>query len=463
MVPVLQPLPLDWSGAAIGNRTNGEIHNLTPQYEWPYRIIVMEKGYFYTKGLHLMDNRGYVLKENQDYQCIAINKEVIKVTSSTAAAVILITNPSVGNIVLVDAQMVGGRFCNLNPAILDTAANVVFSKNRKVYWKNIKNKPDSLRPSGHLHALWELYGFTEQTDILKRMTTALDKKSAQAFIDLFDEYKNAMLNVERDKAAIEGQLTAHINDSNNPHILTKDQVGLSVVYNASIATEDEARLASGSLLNVYATPLRARQSIESNFYPALTAHVTNYNNPHADTAAKLGTMTNVEFSLALVNYYDKGSTVTRTNALMGYNYPQLINVTTRNIPIQNITSGILSQPQFATSWGPAGTVAVPGPNGVLTWRSIADIINQYGPKGNQVIWTNFTFGNTVNSAAEVYRITGQLASVIGTNFPENSIAVFRHEWWFVGKSGGYVNTIVHNLGMATMRGGQWVIPGWPRM
>lgn len=463
MVPVLQPLPLDWSGKSPSNRTKGEIHNIASQYDLPYRIIVMEKGYFYTEDLWIMDNRGYVLKEDQDYQCISLNKEIAKVTSKTACAVILITNPDVGNIIRIDAQMAGGRFCSLTPAILETAFNVVDSANRKVYWRNLTNKPNNYRPNGHLHALWELYGFTEPTNVLKRMSTALDKKTSNAFDGLFNEYLYQMSLIGQDLTAAEAQLTAHINDHNNPHQFSRKQAQLEYVYNASIATEVEARQASGTLLYTYATPLRARQAIESNFYPTLEFHLTDYNNPHQDTAAKLGTYTTLEFGLKLQNYYTRGETVNDTYRLVGRTYPEIVALTRNRIPIQNITVGVLNQMQYAASIAPPGTIAVPGPNGILMWRSVAEIVNKYAPKGAEVIYTRSIFGNTVNSAAEVYRVKAWIASLVGTNFPEDSIFIFVHEWWFVGKAGGYMNTIVHNLGMATLKNKQWVIPGWPGM
>lgn len=63
------------------------------------------------------------------------------------------------------------------------------------------------------------------------------------------------------KQATEGELKAHSNATNNPHNVTKSQVGLSNVQNFGVSNQATAE--AGTSNNVYMTPLRTKQAIDS--------------------------------------------------------------------------------------------------------------------------------------------------------------------------------------------------------
>lgn len=452
MIPVLQALPFDKTGKSPNNRTKGEVHDLTPQFDMPYRIVVMEKGYFYTNDLYIMDNRGKVLQEDIDYQCLVMEPEIAKKQGMQACAVIVVTNPEVGGMLYVEAQMVGGLYCSLNSAILEMAANVLRSANRKVLWRNLKDKPSSYRANGHLHALWELFGFTEQTDIIHRMTTAVSKIAKKDFDALYAEFGIKFNAIKADMADIESRLTTHIADTNDPHDITATQVQLNLVINASIATQAQAQTASNAVMNAYATPLRAAQSVATNFTPALNAHVTDYNNPHQDTAAKLGTMTKVEMNTLANQYYNSGETVDATLSLGGTTYAAYYTSVRANLPAVNLTTGILPYQTYTPSAGNNTMMLVPTAGGVLGWRTIASIFEVYEKKGNQVIYAG-TMAYTTSPSA--------LAGIIGTNYPEETIAVYHSSASYkIGTGNGSHTTLVESIAMAVLKGGVWQSPGW---
>lgn len=452
MIPVLHALPIDWSGESPDNRTKGEVHDLSPQFDLPYRIVVMEKGYFYTDNMYIIDNRGHVLEEDKDYQCLLMEQTIAKKRGLNACAVIVITNPSVGNFLYIEAQMVGGIYCSLNKAILEQAANVIRSVNRKVYWKNITGKPSSFRPNGHMHALWELFGFTPQTATIHRMTTALDKMSKKEFDNLYGEFNIRFDAVKKDLTDVEARLTTHINDQSDPHDVTALQVQLDLVYNAEPSTLTQAQTASGTVMNAYATPLRAAQSVASNFTPQLTAHINDTNNPHQDTAAKLGTMTNIEMNQHANKYYNRGDTVTYSVGLGGLPWGTFYNQVRSNLPSANLTTGFLPWQTFSGQvWQGGGYVLAPSVLGILGWRSIASIFTLYGKKGNNILYAG-TIGFASPGAT--------LNSILGHGWPYNTIAIYRSNITYgIGTSNGSINTPVSTLGMAMYNGGSWVVPG----
>jgi len=86
-------------------------------------------------------------------------------------------------------------------------------------------------------------------------------------------------------------LTAHINDTNNPHNTNKAQVGLGNVQNYGVATQSQAQ--TGTDNSTYMTPLRVFEAIEVRVRAPMLDHVNNTNNPHGTTKAQVG-LSNVD-------------------------------------------------------------------------------------------------------------------------------------------------------------------------
>ena len=453
MIPILQALPLDWSAANINNRTKGELHDLSPQFGLPYRIMVLDKGYFYTKNIFLMDSNGRELTEDIDYQCLVFEPTVAKKTGYTACAVIVIINPTVSNYVRVDAQMVGGDYCSLKSAILATAANVIQVANRPVKWENIIDKPSSYHPNGHLHALWELFGFTPQTAIIHRMTTAMNKMAVKEFDNLYGEFIAKFSQISSNVTDTNARLATHIADHQNPHRVNGVQTVTSHITNGSPASLAQAQTASGTVMNAYATPLRVMDSIKTNFLPNLVSHATDYNNPHNDSAALLGVFTNVELQNKGNQYYNRGQTVTYSNALGNFSTRSFYNDVRTDVPLSNITTGVLNWSTYANMAPPnSNYIACPGPNGTVVWRTIQSIIDQYVTKGNQVIYAGIM---------TTPQPTALIGNVVGNNWPNGTICVVRYSHYYeTGNGNGTTYTTVDTLGMATIVNGVWTAPGW---
>lgn len=98
-------------------------------------------------------------------------------------------------------------------------------------------------------------------------------------------------------------VTDHIMDNNNPHGVTKAQVGLDQVQNFGIATEAEAQDATA--VNKYMTPLAVRQAINALVGDSSNAHVTDYTNPHNVTAAQVGAYDRDEVNQLLSDKLDQ--------------------------------------------------------------------------------------------------------------------------------------------------------------
>ena len=66
--------------------------------------------------------------------------------------------------------------------------------------------------------------------------------------------------IDTDVASVNEALTNHIQNKNNPHSVTKAQVGLGSVENYGIASANEAK--AGNVNNKYMTPQRVKEAVE---------------------------------------------------------------------------------------------------------------------------------------------------------------------------------------------------------
>lgn len=81
-------------------------------------------------------------------------------------------------------------------------------------------------------------------------------------------------------------LDAHKADYNNPHRTTKTQVGLGLVENYGIATTQEVIAAAAT--NKYLVPAHLKIYLDNGIVPVINQHLGDYNNPHRVTKAQVG-------------------------------------------------------------------------------------------------------------------------------------------------------------------------------
>ena len=121
------------------------------------------------------------------------------------------------------------------------------------------------------------------------------------------KYANAAIVLEAHNAAVStsaASLLSHTSNTSNPHGTTKSHVGLSNVQNFSV-TNDYA----GSSTTLYVSQRALSDglaSISTGFTQTLTSHIANVNNPHGTTKAHVG--------LSNVQNFPVSSSATSTSA-----------------------------------------------------------------------------------------------------------------------------------------------------
>ncbi len=150
---------------------------------------------------------------------------------------------------------------------------------------------------------------------VKYMTPALVKEAILAIADM--------------GAALE-QLNNHIENLNNPHNVTKAQVGLGSVQDFGVATLAEAQ--AGTVSNKYMTPELVKAAIAANVdWTRLDNHIGDQNNPHSVTAEQVGAYTKAAVDAALLNKLDKTAKAADSSLLEGKTLAEVIAQTTLSV------------------------------------------------------------------------------------------------------------------------------------
>lgn len=151
-------------------------------------------------------------------------------------------------------------------------------------WDVITNKPTTFIPSAHTHTESQI------TDLDKYTKREVDDKLAEkAPNQLASSTDNGLMSATdySNLTTALQQLTtvmAHVENTANPHSVTKSQVGLSSVLNYGIATQANAEAGTSNAL--YMTPLRVKNAIDK-FVPTALSGFTNDKNFVSSNATQI--------------------------------------------------------------------------------------------------------------------------------------------------------------------------------
>ncbi len=115
-----------------------------------------------------------------------------------------------------------------------------------------------------------------------------------------DRYMTPQRTTQLVQEFVSVQLDGHATRTDNPHDVSKSQVGLSLVENYGIATA--AEMTAGTATNKYVTPALVHNKIQTYTATLMDAHVNNTNNPHSTTAAQVGAYSITQMNNLLLDY-----------------------------------------------------------------------------------------------------------------------------------------------------------------
>ena len=274
--------PLDGTGLSPDNLVVGEEHQLSAR---AVRCVAPTYGGFFAESMVVKDLatdmpliRGvdYTFGELFEFPTGRYGKEIF--------GLIAITKPNVAGVKLT-YQALGGDYAYS----MDTIIAMIDSLNlgdRPVEWGEIIGHPVMFNPASHLHDIGDIYGFEYVVHAIERLRAAVllgDVASHDEIYRYIDRLGNEQAAAI---AAVLAALNAHIADKNNPHAVTKAQVGLGSVQNYATATQ--AQMDAGIANNLYVTPNIVAKYVADKAGTMLAAHIADKSNPHATTKAQVG-------------------------------------------------------------------------------------------------------------------------------------------------------------------------------
>lgn len=232
---------LDLTGVNRNNYIHKEPYKLT---NTKVRTLVPLYGPFYTESLVLTDDAtGRVLEREIDFICVEMVRDLTASTGKEVCSLILITNQDVSETGTISRQIVGGNF-QYDSSSIGRLYEAVMNDNRTVDWLRVTNKPTGFPTTEHRHLLEDLFGFESVVAAIDRLRNAIFLSDVPAYEFLVDWIVNRY-----------DVIFQHVKDTNNPHKVTKEQLGLSLVNNLDILlrTDIDQAIKSGNIFNKYVT------------------------------------------------------------------------------------------------------------------------------------------------------------------------------------------------------------------
>lgn len=264
MTDITHSYPFDPRGDKASNLITAERHVLSPPAWKDYHFIIPKLAPFFRGSLVLRHlDTGRELVEGVDWLA---SHRFIDASRATAkpiyGSITLFDKKLTGVVELVSYQTLGGDWTIDG----DTITQILVQKHsnpRITTWEEVVDVPFQFPVIDHEYDLADLVGMSEVREAIDSVADAIS------------------INSE-----IGPTVNNHLANRNNPHQVSKMQVGLGNVEDLPIATRAEAL--EGMSDSAYMTPRRTRQASERIVEDAISQHVNSDTNPHQVTKAQVG-------------------------------------------------------------------------------------------------------------------------------------------------------------------------------
>ena len=333
--PIIPVYPFDPTAQAATNKITGEQQVITAVNFKDYHMVVPRYAPFHgdTVRVRRRNLQGTIttLTLGIDYY---LGHHFYSASFNSAKpwyGSIYLLDRSLDGTILIDYQTVGGIWTIDLPTITQILADRL-NNPLITTWEEVVDLPEKFPPIDHD---WEIMDAVGMGDLVLSLASIEDAL--------------------RDTGS--GAINSHLIDFENPHRVTKAQVGLGSVQNYGIATVAEAN--AGTSTNKYMTPALVRGAIATQVGNAFALHAADQSNPHMVTAAQVGAYTKQEVDSAIQNIINTGLTAndtthfngltaaefkawvlegTAANSILfnGYTYQQVYDQIRTDIPASNI-------------------------------------------------------------------------------------------------------------------------------
>lgn len=254
----------DPSGGLAANRVPPESHTITPANGSDFDVIIPSFAPFFRKGLVVKHiTSGQTLVEGIHFDLGYKFEAASKQTATPIYGAIVITDRTLSGQLTVEYQTLGGEWVMDTQEILTILQNVKTDP-RTVRWEYVIDKPITFPPVDHLHHSDDLVGMDDVTKGIEAIRVAIGDSAGKALSALLE----------------------HLRDHANPHEVTLVQLGLDSLGALSESTTADVDAGTDNLRFISAR--RLQYFLTSKVQPAINTHANNKNNPHGVTKAQVG-------------------------------------------------------------------------------------------------------------------------------------------------------------------------------
>jgi hypothetical protein len=281
-VPPIIQYPLDLSGVSPTNKVENERRTIAINTE---RAFVPIAGPFYTASFKIFnDDTNEELRPVDDYLLVQpMAQASLRSSFDVQSAVVLKIAAPIR--VRYSYQVVGGEYSWNLQGLADLIAELALDE-RPVKWGAIVGRPTMYPPAPHIHDIGDSFGWEYVVWQLERITYAILAGDEASHDELRQQMQIIRDGLQANIDALDARFTAHASDMNNPHQTTKAQVGLSLVDNYDTATNAEAL--AGVVNNRFMTPLLSSVLATRIATEEVAEHEARKDNPHVVTKAQVG-------------------------------------------------------------------------------------------------------------------------------------------------------------------------------
>lgn len=231
--------PLDLSGNAASNLVENELHTVTEANFRDYFFIVPNFAPFYIDNfecIYILAGDERPLVEGVDFNFALPYVAGIRSTGKLLYGAITLNNLDIAGILRMKYQTLGGEWVVNRLHVLQVLAEKVYNP-RTTIWDVVTDKPEIFPPIPHY---MDYDNFYSQVDLINAI---------QAIADNIATY--------RDESAI----IRHLTNTENPHEVSLEQLGIPLIGNWRRATEAEVMLGESHITLVTPETLKAVRNV----------------------------------------------------------------------------------------------------------------------------------------------------------------------------------------------------------
>lgn len=210
MAPTIARFQFDRTGRDRDNFVPGEVHSIGTHAR---RIIAPKYGAFFAKGVVLQDlftNKELV--HGTHYLFDSSRTDVVGITGQGVYGLIVVTDPTVSDMVSLDYQAVGSPYDTHLPDAV-RMAQILAGDTRTVSVNDVSGIPDAFTPSKHFQNLADFSNFDTQAHAVERLRMLHNLRARIQGDVIYGYADNALTDLSKNGAATMAQLMAdHLAD-----------------------------------------------------------------------------------------------------------------------------------------------------------------------------------------------------------------------------------------------------------